>query len=75
MILQVEAVTGPIGLREPSAFVLGSRRVKVLSIIDRWLSSSHAYFKLNAEDGGIYILRHDEQSGQWEMTLFQTTRE
>ena len=75
MIIKVESVIGPVGLHEPSAFTLGNRRVHVVTIIDRWLSSAHAYFKLSADDGAIYILRHDEYSGQWEMTLFQSASE
>jgi hypothetical protein len=75
MILQVESVSGSLGLPEPCAFTLGDRRIKVITIIDRWLSSTHGYFKLKADDGAVYILRHDEYSGQWEMTLFQATPE
>jgi hypothetical protein len=75
MIVKVEFVTGPIGVPEPCAFTLGERRVTVVEIIDRWLSSKHGYFKLKADDKGIYILHHDEQSGQWEITLFQAMPE
>jgi hypothetical protein len=75
MIVQVESVIGPIGLPEPRAFSLGERRVNVVTIIDRWISAQQNYFKLEAQDGAIYILRHDEQSDVWEMTLFQDKRE
>lgn len=75
MIIQVTTVIGPTGLREPHAFVLGNKRIAVEIITDRWISSDHSYFKLMASDGATYILRHDENSGEWEMTLFQTQRE
>jgi hypothetical protein len=75
MIIHVESVIGPIGLSEPCAFTLGERRIKVITIIDRWLSSKHDYFKLKADDGGIYILRHDEQAAQWEITWFHAMPE
>lgn len=71
MILQVESSTNLHGDIEPQAFILGSRRLDVLQIIDRWLSTDYAYFKLQASDAGIYILRHDALSDTWELTLFQ----
>jgi hypothetical protein len=74
MIVQVESVTGPIGLLEPRAFSLGERRIDVVNIIDRWISAEQNYFKLEAQDGAVYILRHDEHSEVWEMTLFQDIR-
>lgn len=75
MILHVESITGPVGLPEPCAFRLGDRQLKVVTIIDRWLSSDHSYFKLKADDGAIYILHKDEHSGQWELTMFQATQQ
>ena len=72
MILQVESVAGLFGEPEPRAFMLGAQRIGVITIIDRWLSQEYGYFKVEADDGALYILRHDEQAGQWELTLFQT---
>jgi hypothetical protein len=57
---------------EPVRFLLGPRRVDVIEIIDRWPSVDYSYFKVWAGDGNTYILRHDENAGQWEMTYFQT---
>jgi len=70
--MNVECYAGHRGEEEPRAFYLHERRVTVIDIIDRWLSPDHRYFKVRAEDGGTYILRHDESSGQWDLTLFQT---
>jgi hypothetical protein len=75
MILHVESITGTTGLLEPCAFMLGDQRLKVVAILDRWIATRHAYFKLKANDGDIYILRYDEDLAQWEMTLFQAARE
>lgn len=71
MILHVESGAGPHGDMEPHAFMLGSRRLAVLQIVDRWLSRDHAYFKVQASDGNTYILRHDEPRQEWELILFQ----
>lgn len=69
MLLQVESRPGLHGDVEPVAFLLGSKRIEVLQILDRWIGSDHSYFKVDASDGGLYILRLS--GGQWELTLFQ----
>lgn len=71
MILQVETRAGPHGDREPLAFFLGRQRLAVLRIIDRWLAPDYGYFKVEASDGSIYILRCGNHAGNWELTLFQ----
>ena len=58
------------GEEEPRAFDLGDRRLEVVEIIDRWLAPDHRYFKVQADDDNVYILRHDEAAGEWEMTSF-----
>jgi hypothetical protein len=71
MILQVETSNGASGTVEPTCFWLGKRRINVMEIIDRWPSADHIYFKIEADDRNTYILRHDENADQWEMTFFQ----
>ena len=70
MRIRVECYCGHRGEQEPRAFHLGERRIEVLAILDRWLAPDHRYFKVQAYDGGTYILRHDEASGEWEMTMY-----
>ena len=71
MKLAVECYAGHRGEQEPRAFLLDDRRIAVLEIADRWLSPDHRYFKVRADDGGTYILRHDERAERWDLTLFQ----
>lgn len=70
-MIRVECYAGHRGEEEPRAFHLGERRIPVMAIVDRWLDPRHRYFKVQGYDGAIYILRHDEPSGRWELTLFQ----
>jgi hypothetical protein len=74
MQLEVETRPGPYGDPEPVAFLLGPHRLKVLEIIDRWIAHDHSYFKFGASDANIYILRFDDASDTWELTLFQSPR-
>lgn len=70
MIIPVECYAGHRGEETPRCLFLGDRRVEVLAIADRWLAPDHRYFKVEGDDGGTYILRHDVASGRWEMTMF-----
>ena len=71
MKLKVDCYAGYRGEQEPRAFALGERRLKVMSILDRWLAPDHRYFKVAASDGDTYVLRHDEESGEWTLGAFR----
>lgn len=71
MHLQVEARTDLHGEREPVAFRLGSRHVKVMQIADRWISEDCSYFKVLTGDASTYILRYIPASLAWELTMYQ----
>lgn len=70
----VECYAGYRGEETPRALFFGARRLEVVEIIDRWLSPEHRYFKLRTDDGGIYIVRHDSASDDWQLTLFDSGR-
>ena len=65
--IAVECHAGYRGEEEPRAFTLGERRFGVLEIVDRWLEPRQRYFKVKADDGRRFILRHDIASGEWEL--------
>ena len=68
----VECHAGYRGEETPRAFALGSRRIEVLEVLDRWLEPEQRYFKLLGDDGDLYILRHDAETDGWELTLYRS---
>ena len=70
MNIRVESYAGFRGDQNPQRFFMGERKVEIEEVIDRWLEPEYGYFKVQGDDGGIYILRHDGPTGEWEMTLF-----
>ncbi|MDX1711130.1 MAG: hypothetical protein R3316_08330 [Rhodovibrionaceae bacterium] len=70
MIVHVECYAGHRGETEPRRFFIGPRLVEVADILDRWLAPDHAYFKIRAADGNIYILRRDVAAGVWELWMY-----
>ena len=71
MVVRVECYAGYRGEETPRRFHLGERTVEVAEVIDRWLAPDHRYFKVRGDDGARYILRHDPDSGDWELTLYE----
>jgi len=70
MRLRVECYAGYRGKKEPTAFWLGERRLAVRAIVDRWFAPSQRWFRVEAGDGSLYVLRVDEPGGDWELAAF-----
>ena len=68
--IQVESYAGYRADQRPQRFTLGQRLIEVDEVIDQWYGPDYRYFKLRSDDGGIYILRHEETTGRWELTMF-----
>jgi hypothetical protein len=70
----VECYAGHRGEQTPRTLTLGERRVAVAQVLDAWLAPDSRYFKLRGADGDTYLVRHDERSDSWELTMFQAER-
>jgi hypothetical protein len=70
--IRVECYAGYRAEESPRWFFIGKRRIEVVEIIDRWLEPVHSHFKVRGDDGGIYILRHDQDTDSWEMVLYNS---
>jgi hypothetical protein len=70
----VECYAGHRGEQTPRTLILGDRRIAVTDVVDAWLAPDYRYFKLSGEDGNTYLVRHDERSDTWELTMFRAER-
>jgi hypothetical protein len=70
MVIHVQSYAGYRGEEEPRAFWLDHRRFEVRAILDRWVAPGQRWFKVAADDGHAYILRHDEADGAWQLAAF-----
>jgi hypothetical protein len=71
MDVKVDCYSGYRAEETPRRFELDGRRVEVVEVIDRWYGTDHRYFKVRGDDGAVYLLRHDETAGRWELTLYE----
>jgi hypothetical protein len=73
--IRVESHAGYRADEYPLRFVLRERPFEVLEVEDRWYSPGQTYFRVRADDGNFYILRHEEPMDVWTLDAFRTSRE
>ena len=71
MQIKVECYAGYRGEETPRCIWLGDRKIEVKEIQDRWLAPNHRYFKIIGDDNAVYILRHDSESWDWNLTFYK----
>jgi hypothetical protein len=75
MELHVECYAGYRADERPLRFVLRGRLFEVTDVEDRWYSPGAVYFRVRANDGNFYILRHEEGMDAWSLDGFRASRE
>ena len=65
----VECYAGHRGEQTPRTLIVGDRRITIVEVVDAWLAPYYRYFKLRGTDGDTYLIRHDERSSNWELTM------
>jgi hypothetical protein len=73
MTLQVQCYSGFKADQRPVRFRLGEREYLVEEVIDQWYGPHDVFFKVRADDGDVYILRHGEPDNLWTLEAFRRT--
>jgi hypothetical protein len=72
--LQVECYAGMKADERPMRFRLKAKDAvmhDVGEVLDQWYGIGYCCFKVRADDGNIYILRHDEAKDRWMLDSFR----
>ncbi len=56
--VEVECYSGYKADERPVRFRLGERAYEVTDVVDQWYSPEATYFRVRADDGNLYVLRH-----------------
>jgi hypothetical protein len=67
MRITVQTYAGYKGDERPVSFSREGRTFRIMEIVDRWYDPDHNSFKVLADDGKTYLLRHDMNADDWEM--------
>ncbi len=73
--LRVESYAGYKGEETPRAFTHEGMRREISKIISRWYTENHAYFRVQTQDGYIYVLRYELEQFEWEMVMAESRTE
>jgi len=70
----VECYAGHRADERPLRFTLSGRRYEVTEVDDQWYSPDAKYFRVRADDGNLYVLRHQEREDVWTLEGFRAVR-
>lgn len=74
MKLSVQTYSGHKAEQRPVRFSLDDHEYTVEEVLDQWYGPDYVYFKVCAQDGGVYILRQQTSTpeGAWELVSFRS---
>jgi hypothetical protein len=78
LLLKVESYAGYQADERPLRFTpqtAGARTYEVREVLDRWYGVGHRCFKVLADDGAIYVLKHIESDDIWTLEAFRAGQE
>ena len=70
-MIKVEFCSGHRIKERPVAFQFCDRRYKIKEVVDRWYGEGEVYFKVEADDDNIYLLKYEEGQGCWDLVFYQ----
>ena len=71
MILRVQCYAGRKADERPVRFELGGTEYVVEELLDQWYGPEATFFKVRADDGNLYILRHHDVGDEWTLESFR----
>jgi len=71
--IRVECYAGYRADERPLRFELRGRSFEVAEVEDRWYSPGVIYFRVRADDGNFYVLRHEEGIDSWSLDAFRSS--
>jgi hypothetical protein len=74
MLLYVESYSGYKADERPLRFSFRDKDLRifeVVEVIDQWHGVGYRCFKVLADDGNTYILRHNEKADEWVLDSFR----
>jgi hypothetical protein len=75
--LHVECYAGYKADERPVRFMSYGKNAptfEVEEVLDQWQGSGYRCFKVRADDGNLYILRHDEEKDLWLLDSFRRAK-
>jgi len=72
--IRVETYVDENGVEKLRRFRLDNREIDVAENIDQWHGADYCYFKVQASDDSVYVLRLSDVRADWELTMYQRSQ-
>jgi len=72
--MSVECYSGHRADERPLRFVFRGREYEVQDLDGQWYSPDATYFRVRAQDGNYYVLRHDIGQDSWTLDGYRAAR-
>ena len=72
--VDVQCYAGQRADERPVSFQLGLHKYMVDELLDQWYGPNEKFFKVCADDGNLYILRHNLEADEWILQSFRQLR-
>lgn len=69
--IQVDCYSGYKANERPLRLHLADRTIQIVAIEDRWYSPGATYFRVLADGGDRYVLRHEEAQDVWSLVGYR----
>jgi hypothetical protein len=69
--IRVQCYAGYRADERPQRFTLGGRELFVDELDGQWYTPLAMFFRVRADDGNYYVLRHDEVQDSWTLDAFR----
>ena len=73
--IRVECYSGFRADERPVRFSIRDHLFDVREVDGQWYSPDATYFRVLADDGNFYVLRHDEGQDLWTLDGFRAARD
>ena len=70
-LVRVECHSGYKADERPVRILFAGRTLAIAEVEDRWYSPGATYFRVLAESGDRYVLRHVDAQDVWSLTAFR----
>lgn len=71
MKLTVNSYSGFKANERPLLFALDGHEYQVEQMLDQWYEPDAEYFKVQASDGNLYILKYHQSSDEWSLESYR----
>ena len=71
MKLRVECYAGRKADERPVRFQMGEHAYIVEEVVDQWYGPDDVFYKVRADDGNLYIMRHTAATDEWRLESFR----